>query len=515
MNLPPNLTPNPIIVKELRSRMRGGRAFAILTGMLVLLGGALYGLYWIMVANVSYTTLISASIGQTLFSGLALLLLSIICFITPSVTAGAVSSEREKLTYEMLLTTPLRPGSILWGKLIAALSYVFLLIFAAVPLASLVFIFGGVALKEMFKALLVLVAVAVMLGVVGLFFSVWLGRTARATVMSYLFVMLLVVGPLIAYIGVGVIKRQPPPGWLLIPNPISALFSAMMPSLSPNGGGVLMSLGLALSGNLSAVTGMNTTIVRPLYHYSLPFYAALTLLLYGLAVYMIQPIRRRRLCWSSFATVLLVVVLVGGGAVFAFQLTAGGYTGSIFSPLPTPAPFIGVAMPAPAPVRAVEVLPEAPRPDTPLPTPTPALVDGFALESAVDLYAAVVDQLLMDLDLPAETPLLLSRQTDDVVAFIEAPRVVVKQIVEPLQPMLTDHLAETAASVDWFDVWPVELPSTEHVAIVFGGLRPLADGRILVSATAHLTGNRTQGRAYVLFNDGGLQVVETRASWGE
>jgi ABC-2 type transport system permease protein len=36
---------NPIIVKELRSRMRGVRAFAILTGSLVLIGGFGYALY--------------------------------------------------------------------------------------------------------------------------------------------------------------------------------------------------------------------------------------------------------------------------------------------------------------------------------------------------------------------------------------------------------------------------------------------------------------------------------------
>ncbi len=377
---------NPIIVKELRSRMRGGRAFLILTGMLVLLGGALYGLYRIMLANMFYSSTLSAAIGQTLFSGLALLLLAIICFITPAVTAGALSSEREKLTYEMLLTTPLRPGSILWGKLIAALSYVFLLIFAAVPLASLVFIFGGVALKEMFKTLIVLVTVAVMLGVTGIFFSAWLGRTARATVMSYLFVLLLVVGPLVAYIAAGTIQQQVPSRWLLIPNPLSALFSAMMPSLAPNnGGGVVMSLGMALSGDLGRITGMDTRVVRPLYHYSLPFFAALTLLLYGLAAQQIQPIRRWRLRRSSVVTATLAVVLVGGGTFVAFQQTAGQYEGGIFSPLPTPAPFNGA--PAPMAVRAVAQRVERGPVISPLPT-SPTLVDGlYAVDEAVEIYA--------------------------------------------------------------------------------------------------------------------------------
>ena len=72
--------------------------------------------------------------------------------------------------------------------MLSALGYVFLLIFAAIPMASLVFIFGGVAPKEMLKAMVVVVCTAIMLGVVGVFVSAWLGRTTRATVISYLLV---------------------------------------------------------------------------------------------------------------------------------------------------------------------------------------------------------------------------------------------------------------------------------------------------------------------------------------
>ncbi|MBI1298722.1 hypothetical protein GC175_27625 [bacterium] len=517
MNLLSNLAPNPIIVKELRSRMRGGRAFAILTGMLLLLGGALYGLYRIMVANMFYTSMLSASIGQALFSGLALLLLAIICFVTPAVTASAVSSEREKLTYDMLLTTPLHPASILWGKLIAALSYVFLLIFAAVPLASLVFIFGGVALTEMFKALIVLVTIAVMLGVVGIFFSVWLGRTARATVMSYLFVLILVVGPLAVYIATGIIQQSLPPSWLLIPNPLSALFSAMTPSLSNSNGNFLGGLGMALSGELNRLNGMSTVIVRPLYHYSLVFYAALTLLLYGLSVQQIQPIRRWRLRASGVTTALLVVALVGGGTIFAFQTTSDQYQGSIFSPLPTPTPFDGMAMPAPMAVRAVEV--RAVADPTPTPgTPTPMLVDGYPPAEAVAIYSAAVNQLLAELDLPAMPTLLIATTTDDVVGFATTAVQPKQPIPDAFQVELSSFLIDEVPTVAWTDEVPAEMAADE-LFIVFGSLRAPDEDTVLVSISATLPTGASAGRAYVLDRlgdeDGGWQVTETRASWGE
>ena len=159
MQFKPSSIVNPVLVKELRSRMRGARAFVILTGVLLLLGAVCYALYRIVLATSGYTrSPLSPQIGQTLFIAIVLLELMMVCFITPAVTAGAISGEREKLTYEMLLATPMRPSSILWGKLVSALSYVFLLIFAAVPMASLVFIFGGVAPRDMIKALVILVS---------------------------------------------------------------------------------------------------------------------------------------------------------------------------------------------------------------------------------------------------------------------------------------------------------------------------------------------------------------------
>ena len=171
---------NPIIVKELRSRMRGARAFMLLTGMLILMALFSYGMYQLVLltSTWSYAPL-SPQIGQTLFIALAVMEMLMVCLITPALTAGAISGEHENLTYEMLLTTPLPPTRILWGKLISALSYVFLLIFAAIPLASLVFIYGGVSPRDMLKALVVIFATAVMLGVIGMFLSTWLKRSGR------------------------------------------------------------------------------------------------------------------------------------------------------------------------------------------------------------------------------------------------------------------------------------------------------------------------------------------------
>jgi ABC-type transport system involved in multi-copper enzyme maturation permease subunit len=176
--------------------MRGVRAFATLTGALILLAICGYAIYRIALVAMSYTSSpLSPQVGQMLFAGLVFIELMIISAITPSVTAMAISGEKEKQTYEMLLATPLSPGSILWGKLVAAMGYVLLLLFAAVPLTSLVFVFGGVDIREMVKALIILVIIAVMFGVIGIFTSTLFGRSGRSTAIAYLVVALMLFGP--------------------------------------------------------------------------------------------------------------------------------------------------------------------------------------------------------------------------------------------------------------------------------------------------------------------------------
>src|SRR6056297_2941889 len=74
--------------------------------------------------------------------------------MAPSFAAGAVSGEKERQTYEMLLASPLRPGSIVFGKLVAALAHLGLLIVASLPIIVLFLPLGGVSVYEVAAAYL-------------------------------------------------------------------------------------------------------------------------------------------------------------------------------------------------------------------------------------------------------------------------------------------------------------------------------------------------------------------------
>src|SRR3989475_10199502 len=109
----------------------------------------------------------------------------LLAFITPALTAGAVSSERERQTIDLLFVTKLPAFSILWGKLLASMSFVILLLLLSVPIFSLVFLFGGIELDQALLAFLVTAASPPPLGILGPACSTAFQRTPAATVSAH------------------------------------------------------------------------------------------------------------------------------------------------------------------------------------------------------------------------------------------------------------------------------------------------------------------------------------------
>jgi hypothetical protein len=121
----------------------------------------------------------------------------LLAFITPALTAGAISSERERQTIDLLFVTKLPAFAILWGKLVASMSFVLLLLLLSVPIFSLVFLFGGIELDQVAAAFLVTAITALTLGVIGIACSTAFRRTLPATVSAYGAAFILVAGSLL------------------------------------------------------------------------------------------------------------------------------------------------------------------------------------------------------------------------------------------------------------------------------------------------------------------------------
>jgi ABC-2 type transport system permease protein len=182
-----NFRINPVMLKELRGRMRGIRAFIVLSVYLGLMSAFTALLYLIFTTSTVGATGSGSigAIGRVLFIGLVGIELLLIIFIAPAFTAGAITGERERQTYDLLRTTLLASPSFVIGKLESALGYILLLLFSAIPLQSIAFLFGGVTELEVILSFVILAVTAVTLGTVGIFFSAVTPRTLSASVRSY------------------------------------------------------------------------------------------------------------------------------------------------------------------------------------------------------------------------------------------------------------------------------------------------------------------------------------------
>jgi len=190
---------NPVMIKELRGRMRGVRGFAIITIFLSLMSFFTILLYLLQVPQGG--VVVTGELGRLLFIGILFIELMLIIFIVPALTAGAITSERERKTYDLLQTTLITKASFVIGKMESALGYIMLLLLSAIPLQSIAFLFGGVSESELILALVVLAVSAITLGAFGMFFSSVTDRTLSATVRAYTVAMIITIGvPIVAFI---------------------------------------------------------------------------------------------------------------------------------------------------------------------------------------------------------------------------------------------------------------------------------------------------------------------------
>lgn len=186
-------------VKDLRGRMRGRRAFVVLTIYLLLLAG--FALMIQTIVQRSYQTgfgnssaFASAAIGQGIFAALLMLMTLQVVFLAPSSTAGSISLEREKQTLDLLVTTPISSFAIVVGKLLSALVWVFLLIVASLPLMAAVFVYGGVGPEGVLAGYIVLIATSLGLGAFGILCSSLVKRTTAATAITIFGVLVVTIG---------------------------------------------------------------------------------------------------------------------------------------------------------------------------------------------------------------------------------------------------------------------------------------------------------------------------------
>jgi ABC-type transport system involved in multi-copper enzyme maturation permease subunit len=190
----------PILRKDLTEMAAQRRTYLIRFGYAL-------GLF-VLACTLFYANLgVSAGAGDTLgrgrghFRSLLTFQLAALYLLVPILTAGALTTEKERETLALLLLTTLTPRQIVLQKFASRMMPILSFVFLSFPLMAITYTFGGVTVEELVMGIFLLVFTCLVQGALAILCSAYFRTTFEALVATYLS-SLMVVACLASCIGV-------------------------------------------------------------------------------------------------------------------------------------------------------------------------------------------------------------------------------------------------------------------------------------------------------------------------
>lgn len=178
-----------------------------------------------MAARSSRSLLLVFSVAQLLLAML----------YAPAFAATAITSEKERNTYDMLFATLLRPGEIAVGKLGSSILALLILWRCRCRCSRRVFL-GAVSVREAAVIYLITAASSVLFGLLGLAVSAVARSSHTALVSTYLLLLVVNAGPWVPYL---LLQQKPWAAEFIYQvrafSPLAAMASVVIPAFQPVG----------------------------------------------------------------------------------------------------------------------------------------------------------------------------------------------------------------------------------------------------------------------------------------
>lgn len=181
---------NPVVVRDLRVRMRGSKtywnqAFYLIILSLVALAGYATTVGRESSPDGSYSIVDLQYQLAGFYYYIFVTLATLLCFIAPALTAAAITSERQRLTLDLLVTTPLTFTQLLVGKLLSSVAFLLLLLALSLPGSVLCILLGGATLGQVFQTYLLLALDSLLLATLGIYYSCSMQKSNSALAWTY------------------------------------------------------------------------------------------------------------------------------------------------------------------------------------------------------------------------------------------------------------------------------------------------------------------------------------------
>ncbi len=184
----------PIFAREWLTLARRSRHYLLRT---IYFGGL-----WILVvtlwqAAVGWehlaTTSDLARFGLLAFQLLAFVQLTLLVFFAALAAASAVSQEKDRRTFVLLLLTRLTNPEIVLGKQLGSLLQIGIFLVGTLPILAILGLLGGIAPGQILDAFLVLATTALAAGALGTLIALWRDKTFQALALTVLCLVLYLV----------------------------------------------------------------------------------------------------------------------------------------------------------------------------------------------------------------------------------------------------------------------------------------------------------------------------------
>lgn len=178
---------NPIIKKDLKIASRSMKlCWTVFAYEGILVWGYLMTMAVIQgLSHSLYSDGIMYSKLTSLFPVMAVIQFGIILLTTPILTSASITGERERQTFDLMLTTCVTPLGIIFGKVGSAMIRVLFYVFASLPIISLAFILGGLNWWCLVGFVAVVLVIALFAGSIGIFCSSFCRKTIVAVLLSF------------------------------------------------------------------------------------------------------------------------------------------------------------------------------------------------------------------------------------------------------------------------------------------------------------------------------------------
>lgn len=137
-----------------------------------------------------------------LFPVVAAAQVCIVAMYVPIITASSISGEKERQTFDLMLTTCMSPFSIVFGKVISAVLRILFFVAASMPIMALSFVVGGLSWSNLFYYLLALILFSIFAGSIGILASSLCRKSVVAVLFSfamYFVIFFMTFLPLLCY----------------------------------------------------------------------------------------------------------------------------------------------------------------------------------------------------------------------------------------------------------------------------------------------------------------------------